>query len=199
MKKTLSIRHIVIAALTATSAAAVAQVTPAPAPAEVTPAPSPLSQIPGVVVRYYDVSGNTIAAIKASMDAQRPKNPATGTAIPSSASWSIGTSLKKATTGKTCKITGAKASMKAEVVLPRLVGLETVPAPVLTEWQRYVSSLEQQQAAVLLRPYQRLAEVERAAMASSCDGANAAASGAIAEITKAPPPPVPAVPAAPVQ
>lgn len=199
MKKTLGIRHIAVAAFTAMPAIAVAQTAPAPVPAQVAPVPSPLTQIPGVAIRYYDVTGNTIAAIKASIDAQRPKNPATGTAVPSSASWSVGTSLQKATTGKSCKITSAKATMKAEVVLPRLVGVETVPAPVLAEWQRYVSSLEQQQAAVLLRPYQRLGEVERAVMASSCEGANAAASRAIAEITKAPPPPVPAAPAAPVQ
>jgi predicted secreted Zn-dependent protease len=158
------------------------------------------------VIRYYDVSGTTIEAIRASIAAQRPKDAATGAAIPASLSWSIGTKVKKATTGDACKMTGATATLKSEVVLPRLVGVETVPAPVLAVWQTYVASLEQQQAASLLRPYHRLSEVERAVMASSCEGAGAAASRAIEEITKAPPPPPapaaappPPVPAAPAQ
>lgn len=194
VKQAYSFRYIAVAALAAIPAAAPAQTAPAPVPVQVAPLPSPLAQIPGVVVRHYDVTGNTIEAIRASIDAQRPMNPATGTAIPSSASWSIGTSLKKATTGEACKITAATATLKAEVILPRLVNVETVPAPVLAQWQTYVRSLEQQQAATLLRPYQRLSEVERAVMASSCEGAGAAASRAIAEITKAPPPPVPEAP-----
>jgi predicted secreted Zn-dependent protease len=213
VKRTVDFRHIAgiaVAALGVIPAAAPAQTAPAQVPAQAAPVPSPLAQIPGVVVRYYDVSGITTEAIRASIDAQRPRNAATGMGIPSSASWSIRTSLNKATTGKACKITGATAALKGEVVLPRLVNAETVPAPVLAQWRTYVASLEQQQAAVLLRPYQRLFEVERAVMASSCEGAAAAASRAIAEITKAPPPPppppvtpvtpvTPAVPAAPVQ
>lgn len=193
MKQTYSFRSIAVAAFAAIPAAAPAQTAAAPASAQVASLPS-LAQIPGVVVRHYEVAGDSIKAIKASIDAQRPKNPVTGTAIPSSATWSIGTSLRKATTGEACKITAATATLKAEVVLPRLVNVETVPAPVLAQWQAYVRSLEQQQAATLLRPYQRLSEVERAVMASSCESAGSAASRAIAEITKAPPPPVPEAP-----
>lgn len=198
MKKASVFSHVALAALAAVPAAAPAQTAPAPAPVQATPLPS-LAEIPGVVVRHYDVTGATIEAINASIAAQRPSNPATGTAIPSSASWSIGTNIKKATTGDACKITGATATFRAEVVMPRLVNASAVPPAVLARWQAFVASLEQQQAAGLLRPYQRLSEVERAVLASSCEGADEAAAKAIAEITKAPPPPPPAVPAVPAQ
>jgi len=180
-----------MAILTASPAAVLAQAAPVRVSAQPAPSPSPLAQIPGVTVRYYDVTGSTIDAIRASVAAQRPKHPVTGAVNPSSATWSIGTSLKKATTGKACRIAGATATFKGEVVLPRLVNPETVPAPVLAQWKAYAASLEQQQAAVLLRPYRRLAEVERAALGSTCQGANAAVNKAIAEITKAPPPSAP--------
>lgn len=184
------------------SALANAQTAPAPAPATtaVVPAPSPLAQIPGVTVRYYDVTGVTIEAMRASIESQRPRDEATGIAIPTSSSWEIRTGVRRETTGTQCRIVGATATFVAEVIMPRLVNVEAVPAPVLTHWQTWVASLEQQQAERLLRPYQRLSEVERAVMAATCEGAAAASNRAIAEITAAPPPPPPpAVPAAPAQ
>jgi predicted secreted Zn-dependent protease len=153
----------------------------------VTIAPSPLASIPGVTIKYYDVAGSTIAAINASMAAQRPKNPVTGTPIPSSASWSIGVNTKKSTTGKVCKVTAATVTFKGEVVLPRLVGAEGVAAPVRAQWQRFVTSIEQQQADTLRRPYQRRNEVQKAVMASTCANAGEAARKAIAEIGRAAP------------
>ena len=185
-------------AIAAVMAAPVAAQTPPPTPPGmvVLPAPSPLSSIPGVAIRYYDVTGNTIPLLRASIAAQRPVNPATGIPSPSSSTWSIGVNVQKSTTGGKCKIAGAKANLKAEVVLPRLTNAEAVPAPVRTEWQRYVSSLEQQQADRLRQPYQRLGEVEQAVMASSCEGASQAANAKIDEITRAAAAPA-AVPAAP--
>ena len=193
----------IAAAIAAVPAPSLAQTAPTAVP--VAPAVSPLSLIPGVTVRYYNVSGATIQDLRASIEAQRPKNPVTGLASPSSSQWSITTNLRKRTTGKACKIIGATAAFKAEVVLPRLVVLETapVPAPVMTEWQRYVNSLEQQHAALLRQVPARLPEVERAVMASSCAGADEAATRATNAIRQSlvPPPapvPAPAVVPAPV-
>ena len=175
-------------ALTGAASAAIAQtpVTPAPAPVAAVAAPSPLAQIPGVVVQYYDVSGLTLDALRASIAAQRPTDPATGQPVPSSSKWAIGTSVRKETTGKACKIIGATPTFKAEVVMPRLATVEGVPAPVLAEWQRYVTGLEAQQAASLRPIYDRLSEVEKAVLASTCEGAGNAANKAIDEISKAP-------------
>lgn len=188
-----------VAAAAMISSAALGQAAPSlPPVAPVAAAPSPLASLPGVTVRYYDVTGNTIPAIRASMAAQRPLNPATGTPLPSSSTWSIGVNTKKATTGKTCKVTGATATFKGEVVLPRLVAAQAVPPPVLAQWQKFVTSIEQQQAQALGQPYSRLKEVEAAVMASSCENAGEAAKKAIAEITRATPPAAPvAVPPVP--
>ncbi len=188
-----------LTSLAGVPAAALAQTPPAAVPAA--PAVSPLAQIPGVTVRYYYVTGTTIPALRASIEAQRPKNPVTGMASPSSAEWSVSTSIRKRTTGKRCKITGATAIFKGEVVLPRLSPVQSgpVPAPVLAEWQRYVSSLEMQQAAILRQVPARLPEVERAVMASNCAGADAAANRAVAAIRQslARPAPAPATAPAP--
>lgn len=185
------LRLAALAAFAVAPAAALAQVAPAPVPAPVQAAPAPtLEQIPGVTVRYYDVTGNSIPLLSASIAAQRPKNPTTGQPMAADAKWSIGTSVKRQTTGNACKIVGATANFKAEVVLPRLVMAEgvTVPAPVMAEWQRYVSSLAQQQAATLHQVHSRIGEVERAVMASTCQGAGAAATAALARITPTPAP-----------
>jgi predicted secreted Zn-dependent protease len=192
-------------AIASAAAAASAQTAPTAAPGQpaataqqvvaVTPVPSPLASIPGVTVTYYDVTGNTIDALNAAIAAQRPKDAATGAPIPSSAKWSIGVNVKKATTGTVCKLTDATPRFTGEVVMPRLVNAETVPVPVRNQWAAYVASMEQRHAETLRRPYQRLGEVRTAVMASSCEGASAAANRAIAEITKAPPAPV-AAPAA---
>jgi len=191
-------RWSALAAAAVLPTAALAQATAtAPAVAPVAAPPSPLASIPGVTVKYYDVTGNTIPAIRASMAAQRPKNPVTGTPLPSSSTWSIGVNTSKATTGKTCKVTGAIATFKGEVVLPRLVGSEAVPAPVRAQWQKFVASIEQQQADALRQPYLRLREVEAAVMASTCANAGEAANKKIAEITKATPAPPVATPPTP--
>lgn len=201
-------RHLRLAALAAAAAApaaALAQAAPvpvpAPAPVQAAPAPT-LQQIPGVTVRHYNVTGKNIPQLRASIAAQRPKDPATGQPQAAGVQWSIATSLRKQTTGTACKITGATPTMKAEVVLPRLVIGEgvVVPAPDLAEWQRYVASLEQQQAAILHQVHSRLGEVQTAVMASTCEGAAAAANAAIARITPAPAPAVVPAPApAPVR
>ncbi len=200
------LRISALALLAAAPTSALAQATPSPAPAPATPgaavtpatpAPSPLAQIPGVTVRYYDVTGITIEAMRASIEAQRPRDEATGVSVPTSATWGIRTNVQRSTTGTQCRVVGATATFQAEVVLPRLATVEGVPAPVLAHWQNYVASLEQQQADRLRQPFQRLSEVERAVMASTCEGASAAANQAIALITAAPPPPAAPTPATP--
>ncbi len=206
-RTTSRLRISAFALLAAVPELAMAQAVPAPGSAQpaqpaqpdqaaaAAPAPSPLAQIPGVTVQYYDVTGVTIPEIQASIEAQRPRDAATGVPIPTSANWSIRTNVRRATTGTQCRVVGATATFVAQVVMPRLVNVEAVPPAVLGNWNAYVVSIEQQQAERLRQPFERLREVEAAVMASSCEGANAAADRAIAQITAAPPPPPPPTPA----
>jgi len=172
------------------AAPAIAQTAAMPA----APAVSPLSQIPGLTIKYYDVMGRTIKDMRASIQTQAPKD-ANGQALPSSVNWRIGTNVKKQVKGAACRISGATVTMTSEVVLPRLVTAKGVKARELAQWQAYMASIEAQQAARITSVRNRLPEVERAILASTCDGAAAAADRAIAEISK---PPV-VVPAATAQ
>lgn len=184
-----------ISALAALTLPAMAMLSPLiaqpAAPAPVASAPLAVAQIPGVTVKYYDVYGNTPTKAVAFLKSQRPKDTA-GKVVPSSARWSIGTDVQKATTGDQCRIVRVAVHFKAEVDLPRLVvtgreegeqGEEKLD-DFLKRWQKYVDGLDQQQAAYLRPIYERLPEVERAVMASSCEGARAAGEKAIAEIRR---------------
>ena len=206
IKQAVSRRLALALLLGAAPAAAAAQAAPAQAapvqttPAQAAPAAAPaapvlqtLSQIPGVTVQYYDITGKTIPELNAAIVARRPAG-ANGRPNPSSSTWSISTSLRKATTGNQCKIVGATPRFTGTVVLPRLASTEGVPEPVLKQWQNYVANLEHQQAVALRQPYDRLREVEQAALASTCEGAPAAVNRAIELITMQPTPIAPVTP-----
>lgn len=161
------------------------------APAQAVPAPAELSRIPGVTVKYYDVAGSTPGKILAAMRSRRPKDSA-GKVHPSSSRWSIGIDIRKATTGTRCRVISATAVFKAEVDLPRLVvtrkgkdeedpGEEKL-GDFMKRWQEQLATLDRQQAAYLRPIHEQLPEVERAALASSCEGARPAAERVIASI-----------------
>ncbi|HEX9965648.1 MAG TPA: hypothetical protein VGB04_11770 [Allosphingosinicella sp.] len=163
------------------------------APAQAVAAPAELSRIPGVTVKYYDVAGSTPGKILAAMKSGRPG------ASPTSSRWSIGVDVQKATTGTKCRVVRAKAVFKAEVDFPRLVvtrkakgeeqpGEEKIDK-FMERWQAHLATLDRQQAAYLRPIYEQLPEVERAAMASSCDGARPAAERVIARIRERSPGP----------
>jgi predicted secreted Zn-dependent protease len=168
------------------------------APAQAVAAPAELSKIPGVTIKYYDVSGSTPGKILAAMRNQRPADSA-GKASPSSSRWSIGIDIRKATTGTRCRVVGATAVFKAEVDFPRLAvtakgkeeeepGEEKLDK-FLKRWHEHLATLDRQQAAYLRAIHERLPEVERAAMAGGCDGARAAAERVIARIRERSSPP----------
>lgn len=186
-------------ALTA-PASLVAQAAPAPAPAAApVPAVSQLSQIPGVTIKPYGVTGTKIEEFRASMAAQRPTNPQTGQPVPSGSSWSIGANIKKQTTGTVCKVIGVEPKFSAEVTLPRLANPEgtVVAEPVLAEWQRFVAGLDSRHAEHIRLLRSRLPELQQAGMGKECTAASAAINAKIEEINKTPPPPPPAPPPAP--
>lgn len=163
---------------------------PAP-PAAAVAAPAELSKIPGVTIKYYDVSGSTPGKILAAMRSGRPAD-SVGKVSPSSSRWSIGIDIRKATTGTRCRVVRATAVFKAEVDLPRLVvtargkedeepGEEKIDN-FLKRWNEHLATLDRQQAAYLRSIHGQLPDVERAAMAGGCEGARAAAERAIAGI-----------------
>ena len=138
--------------------------------------------LPNVAVTYYDVAGRSIAEIHKSLTTASPRDPATRKPMPATSSWSIGASVKWSKTGATCTITGVTLNFTSTATLPRLVVQKDTPVPVLAAWNRYVAQLEGRQAVQLRFAYDRRGEVERAILASSCDGWQAAADAALTRL-----------------
>lgn len=156
-------------ALTAASAVQA----PAAAPAR------SLQSIPGVTIKYYDVTGKTDAEVKKSIASQRPK-AANGDPVPASTSWDIGAGITKRTEGSVCTTTAAKVTFKGAVELPRLADPSAVKPEFLPVWNKYVAELESAAATDLGFVSDNLAQVEKALVGIPCDKANDALNTATA-------------------
>jgi predicted secreted Zn-dependent protease len=161
---------------------------PAPAPA-VQPAPPPvaaiaavpgrgLKDVPNLTIRYYDVSGKDLKAVVKTLTEQRPKD-ASGQPITAAANWTIATSFSRRTTNGQCKIVAAHAAVTATADLPRLLNETKFPPKDLLSWQGYLANLEVAAAGKLWFAHDHAGDVEKAVLASSCEGAQAAGAAAI--------------------
>lgn len=140
------------------------------------------SDVPGVEVAYYDVAGRTVPEIHKSVQKAAPRDPATQQALPATSRWTVAVAVKSSTTGNVCRITGATLKFRGQAMLPRLQVDKDTPAPVVAAWNLYVARLESRQAAQLRFAYDRLGEVERAILGSSCNKAEAAADAALGRL-----------------
>ena len=157
-------------ALTGVQAAApTAPAAPVAAPAA--PARA-LSSIPGVTVKYYDVTGDNGKAVEKSLKAVRRAGP-DGNPVPASTSWKADAQIQKRTEGTACKITSAKMVFSGTVELPRLVSAKPEPAFV-PQWQAFMQQLEADSAADLGYIYDNIGEIEKAVLAAPCETAGAA-------------------------
>ena len=145
--------------------------------------PAKLSDVPNVTVTYYDVSGQTVRQIQESMQDNAPRDPATGGIVSSRASWTVDTGAEWQKTGDQCKITSAKVVFHPSAVMPHLVPNWKTPAAAVAQWNGFVAQLEAKQAGRLLAAYDRLDEVRRAILASSCDNWQSAANAAIDKLS----------------
>ncbi|MBA2467670.1 MAG: DUF922 domain-containing protein [Sphingomonas sp.] len=161
-----------------------------------------LKELPGLTIRYFDVTGKNLKAINASIARQQQADPSGRIAAPASA-WAVNTTFKKLTSAGQCKIVGAKATFTATANLPRLMSNRAHKPELLTAWRNYLADIENVQAANLWFVYDNMRDVERAILASSCEGAQAAGGAAVtllrakaADFQRANAAPVPAAPAA---
>ena len=137
-----------------------------------------LKDLPNVTTRYFDVAGKNLKEINKSIaDAQQPDS--SGRAAATATTWAVDTTFNKLTSGGQCKVTDAKATFSATVGLPRLVAEKGHSPELLAYWRNYLANIENMQAASLWFVYERVPEVEKAILASSCDGAQAAANAAV--------------------
>ena len=137
-----------------------------------------LKDLPNTTVRYFDVTGKNLKAINKSITAaQQPDS--SGRAAATATTWAVDTTFNKLTSAGQCKVTDAKATFSATVGLPRLVAEKGHSPELLAYWRNYLANIETMQAASLWFVYERVPEVEKAILASSCDGAQAAANAAV--------------------
>ena len=156
------------------------QAAPAPAPQPMVPAVpgKTLRDLPNVTFQYFDVVGKNLKAInKSILQSQQPD--ASGKVAVPPTGWAIDTKFNKLTHNGQCKVTDAKATFSAKVVLPRLVANRAHTPELTAAWSAYLAGIENAQAANLWFVYDRLPTVESAILASSCDGAPAAGTAAV--------------------
>ncbi len=153
---------------------------PARAPQPIVPAvPSKtLRDLPNVTLHYFDVVGKDLRAINKSIERSQ-KPDASGKAAAAPTGWAIDTTFNKLSHSGQCKVTDAKATFSAKVVLPRLVNNSAHTSELMASWRAYLAGIENAQAANLWFVYDRIGTVESAILASSCEGAQAAGTAAV--------------------
>ena len=139
-----------------------------------------LKELPNLTINYFDVTGKNLKAINKSIAERQAANAgAAGTTKPG---WNLNTSFSKRTTGTQCQIVSANAAFSATLSLPRLVSNAAHSPELLAAWRDYVAGIENMHAATLWSIHDRKGEVEKAVLASSCEGAQGAAAAAVARL-----------------
>ena len=114
------------------------------APAAAQPAAAPierLADIPNVQIQYYDVTGQTEAAIRASMNAGRPRDAISGQRIDANVHWTISWGWPLDGRGG-CDLSRATVTFNATVTMPRLTGEERLPEALRNGWRASILGLE---------------------------------------------------------
>jgi predicted secreted Zn-dependent protease len=155
----------------------------AAAAAQDAPRPGPLAGIPNLTIEYYDVSGRTPAAIRAALNAVRPRDPNDGLPVDALSRWNVRWSWRGNGRGG-CDLANARIEYSARIVMPRLANEADVPPGLRARWRAYVAALETHEAGHVRYPYDRLGEIAAAIRASTCEGANEAARRALAPMQR---------------
>jgi predicted secreted Zn-dependent protease len=152
------------------------------AAAAVPPPPgSPLAGIPDLDVQYYDVSGRSVAEIRAALNRVRPRDPNDGLAVDALNRWYISWRWPGDGRGN-CLLGQTQLRFSATLRMPRLVG--DTPRPVLARWNAYIQALVRHEAGHLRHAYENMGSVLGAIRASSCAGANAAGQAAVRALAR---------------
>lgn len=144
-------------------------------------APAALAGIPGIKLRYYDVSGRTAADIRASLNRNNSTDPITGAHFDAYTEWQIDWSIPGDPRGP-CRLDQAKVSLELTVALPRLVDTGNVPPDLLLRWKRYRAALEAHEATHARNAVEGRRAVLEAIRAAQCHTADWAAEDVLLEL-----------------
>ena len=149
-----------------------------PVAAEPPPATGPLAGIPNLDVQYYEVSGRSVAEIRASINRQRPRDPNDGQAVDAVNRWYISWRWPGDGRGG-CDLARTELRFTATLRMPRLVNRAQTPRAVLARWNAYMVALARHEAGHLRHAWQNMGQVLRAIRASTCGRANEAGRAAV--------------------
>ncbi len=142
------------------------------------PASGPLAGIPDLDVQYYEVSGRSVAEIRAALNRVRPRDPNDGLAVDALNRWYI--SWRWPADGRGgCALGRTELRFTATLRMPRLVNLAGTPRAVVARWNAYVEALIRHEAGHLRHAYENMGAVLQAIRASSCEAANEAGRAAV--------------------
>lgn len=156
-----------------------------PAGGQEAPTRRALTGYPNLTIDHYDISGRTAQAIRRSIDRhpRRPRDPNDGRPMDAVARWSFRWSWPGDGRGG-CELSRAQVEFSARVVMPRLTGEASVPAPVLARWRAYLAALAAHEDGHLAHAYRQTGAVLAALKASSCERANADAEAVLDTIRR---------------
>jgi predicted secreted Zn-dependent protease len=142
------------------------------------PATGPLAGIPNLDVQYYDVSGNSVAEIRAAINRVRPRDPNDGVAVDALNRWYISWRWPGDGRGG-CLLARTELRFSATLRMPRLFNTQRTPRAVVARWQAYMEALVRHEAGHIRHAYDNMGSVLRAIRASSCASANEAGRAAV--------------------
>src|SRR5205085_947654 len=116
------------------------------AAADPPPATGPLAGIPNLDVQYYEVSGQSVAEIRASLNRVRPRDPNDGLAVDAVNRWYISWRWPRDGSGG-CLLARTELRFTATLRMPRLAG--PTPPAVRARWNAYISALVTHEAGHL--------------------------------------------------
>ena len=140
-------------------------------------APDPYSNVTYV---YYDVTGHDAASIRASMDPQRPVDPADGQPYDALTAWRIDWRWDGDGRGG-CDLGTTRVSFSATITFPRL-DPSGVPPAVLAEWNRFAAGLRAHELQHVRHAADRLDDIARALRSATCETANARGEAVLEQI-----------------
>ena len=158
-----------------------AQAAPATLPAPAAPAATQvqsvgsrsLKDVPGISITYHDLTEKDVKSIGKAIKNKKPLNAEQQKLMAASTTWGVSPAMTKLTKGSTCTVTKATTGFRATANLPRF-NEAWIPAADLAAWRDYLAGIEQQAAAKLWFPHDRLSGFEQAVVGKSCDEALAA-------------------------
>jgi len=137
--------------------------------------------IPGVTIVHYPVDGADAAAVRRSIDANRPTDTHDGQRVDALSEWDTRWTWRRGP-GGTCDLRTAAVRYSATVRMPRLAPTARLTPAERADWDRYIAALARHEAGHVRYGYDHRGDILSAIRAATCATADAAARAALARL-----------------